>query len=255
MKKLTYSVLFALFAHSAVAQTLQTVTTAGNTTSTFIVSTSQVGYRNNVNGKNWDWGATSVDSSWRLNNTGNRNVLTILSSNGNVGIGGVTVPAYALDVAGTGNFSGVLSQAGKPVWHTGNFNPATYLSLSGGNITGNIVIGTTAAQKQLDVNGNIKTRRVQVTQVDWADYVFDSTYCLMSLPQVENYIASHKHLPEVPSAAIVKTEGIDLGDNQVILLKKIEELTLYIIEQNKRTEALTARLAAIEQHLNKKALR
>lgn len=251
MKKLTFSVLCALIVHSAVAQTLQTVTTTGNTTTTSIVSTAQVGYRNNVNGKNWDWGAAALDSSWRLNNTGNRNVLSILSANGYVGVG-VSTPLYFLDVAGTGNFAGVLSQAGKPVWHTGNFNPTLYLPLSGGNISGNVVIGTTTAQKQLDVNGNIKARQIKVTQLNWADYVFDSTYRLMPLSQVAGYIATHKHLPEVPSAEVVKSEGIDIGDNQVILLKKIEELTLYIIEQNKRNEALAARLAAIENTLNKK---
>lgn len=132
------------------------------------------------------------------------------------------------------------------LWTSANFVPASYLLLSGGDITGNLTIGTTAAQKNLEVNGIVKTRRIRVTQTDWADYVFDSSYLLPPLCYVETYIKENKHLPEVPSAAEVKKDGLDLGDNQILLLKKIEELTLYIIQQNKKVEQLEKRLVDIE---------
>ena len=174
---------------------------------------------------------------------------------GNVGIGTYS-PVYKLDVNGTGNFSGALSQNGNQVWHHGNFDPSTYLPLSGGAITGNVEIGTTLAQKDLGVNGNIKTRKIKVTLTDWADYVFDSSYHLTPLNQVETFIQRNKHLPDVPSAAEVKKNGLDLGDNQAVMLKKIEELTLHIIEQNKQLEAqklhnmvLENRLSSIEKKL------
>lgn len=157
------------------------------------------------------------------------------------------------------NFSGWLE-----FWHSGNFNPSNYFPTSGGNITGNVNIGSSSLQKDLSVNGNIKTRKIKVTQTDWADYVFDSAYQLSSLQAVENFIQQNKHLPDVPSAKEVKANGIDLGDNQVVLLKKIEELTLYIIQQNKQleeqklatkeqkeiNETLSNRLRTIEEKIN-----
>lgn len=78
---------------------------------------------------------------------------------------------------------------------------------------------------------------------NWPDYVFDAEYELTPLEEVEAYISKNKHLPQVPSAADVAEEGIDLGNMDKTLLKKIEELTLYIIEQNKRIEQLEAKLA------------
>ncbi len=72
----------------------------------------------------------------------------------------------------------------------------------------------------------------------WPDYVFEEEYNLMSLNDLNNYIKTNKHLPGVPTEAQVKEEGMDLGEMNTILLKKIEELTLYIIEQNKRIEEL-----------------
>ncbi|RXK85951.1 pyocin knob domain-containing protein [Filimonas effusa] len=120
------------------------------------------------------------------------------------------------------------------IWNSGNFNPDNCFMSTGGNISGNVVIGQSTSPRSLDVNGNIKTRKIKVTQTDWADYVFDSSYQLPSLTHVETFIKANKHLPEVPTATEVKTNGLDLGDNQAILLKKIEELTLYIIQQNKQ---------------------
>lgn len=105
---------------------------------------------------------------------------------------------------------------------------------------GNVGIGTSVTgDYKLAVEGIIGARRIKVLSGAWADYVFDSAYQLRPLAKVEQYIQQNKHLPDVPTAAAVAKDGVDVGDTQVMLLKKIEELTLYIIEQNKKQEALT----------------
>jgi hypothetical protein len=104
------------------------------------------------------------------------------------------------------------------------------------------------SQYKLAVNGNAIFTRVKVREsTSWPDYVFEQTYKLPSLKLVEAFIKQHKHLPEVPSAEEVKKEGIDLGDNQAVLLKKIEELTLYIIDQNKKIEKLEEKVEKLSQ--------
>jgi len=75
-------------------------------------------------------------------------------------------------------------------------------------------------------------------RADWSDYVFENTYRLPTYGELERYIQAHHHLPDVPSAAEVKDNGVSLGEMNAILLKKIEELTLYILEQNKRISQL-----------------
>ena len=72
----------------------------------------------------------------------------------------------------------------------------------------------------------------------------------MPVHQIEQFISRHKHLPDVPSAETVKKNGVDLGDNQAVLLRKIEELTLYIIEQDKKNAILERKLADIEKRLS-----
>jgi hypothetical protein len=109
---------------------------------------------------------------------------------------------------------------------------------------GNTGIGTTLANNpndyKLAVNGKIGAKEVQVenTSSTWADYVFESDYKLMPLKLVEDFVNTNKHLPEIPSAEEVKINGHKLGEMDVLLLKKIEELTLYIIEQDKKIERL-----------------
>jgi hypothetical protein len=72
----------------------------------------------------------------------------------------------------------------------------------------------------------------------WLDYVFEPTFKLHSLKKVENFIKANKHLPDVPSTADVTKNGLDLAETQALLLQKIEELTLYVIRQQK--EILTS---------------
>lgn len=103
---------------------------------------------------------------------------------------------------------------------------------------GIVRLGTTANRAALHVNGEVFTRKVKVTQNNWPDYVFNPTYQLPSLYEVESYIKQYHHLPEVPSAAEVEKEGLDLGNIQAVLLRKIEELTLYSIQQQKQLDAL-----------------
>jgi hypothetical protein len=120
---------------------------------------------------------------------------------------------------------------------------------------GNVGIGTDVITKldyKLYVEGNIRTRKVRVDQGSWADYVFEKDYNLLPLSEVEKYIQEHRHLPEVPSAAEVAKAGVDLGDHQVVLLKKIEELTLYIIEQNKMLQQQQGRIEALEKKATEK---
>ena len=99
-------------------------------------------------------------------------------------------------------------------------------------------IGTLTPQSELSVKGTITAQRVKVTQTGWADYVFYKNYQLPSLAEVEKYVNAHQHLEGIPSTAEVTTDGIDLGNMNRKLLEKIEELTLYLIEQNKKINEL-----------------
>jgi hypothetical protein len=105
--------------------------------------------------------------------------------------------------------------------------------------SGVVGIGTqkiNEAGYRLFVESGIRTRKVKVDQDTWADYVFHANYRLRPLSEVEAYIQQNHHLPEVPSEEEVKKDGIDLGNNQATLLKKVEELTLYLIDQNKKLQ-------------------
>lgn len=86
----------------------------------------------------------------------------------------------------------------------------------------------------LFVNGGILTEEVRVMlKNDWADYVFEENYNLLKLEEIEEFIKENKRLPNVPSAQEVSENGIELGEIATIQQEKIEELTLYLIEQNK----------------------
>lgn len=136
----------------------------------------------------------------------------------------------------------------------GNHIATTNLNLNGKNIVGatngtggiyvaqngNVRIGAGTANptKALEVNGAIRSKEVLVEVANWSDFVFDKDYDLMTLNEVESYIKENGHLPDVPSAKEVKANGVEVGEMNAILLQKIEELTLYIIELEKKIEKL-----------------
>lgn len=121
------------------------------------------------------------------------------------------------------------------------------------NRHGNVGIGTVNPTAKLTVNGKILCEEVEVIQNVLPDYVFQKYYTgasslkadykMATLEEVEAFTKANHHLPDVPSAKVVKEEGLQLKEMTTILLQKIEELTLYTIEQEKRIKALEADLA------------
>lgn len=99
---------------------------------------------------------------------------------------------------------------------------------------------------QLENSGLLRAREIRVDEDEWPDYVFASSYKLPKLKDVADYIDKNKHLPGVPSAAEIQTAGLNLGDMQKIQMQKIEELTLYMIELDKKIATLEARVAELE---------
>ncbi len=104
---------------------------------------------------------------------------------------------------------------------------------------GNIGIGTaTPGTYKLAVNGHIRAKEIVVEQANWPDYVFTDEYPLPSLTEVEEHIKKNGHLMNIPSASQVHSDGMEVGEMNKLLLEKIEELTLYIIEMKKEINEL-----------------
>jgi hypothetical protein len=149
-------------------------------------------------------------------------VMQILET-GNVGIGTAT-PTEKLEINGNQKVSGKVGIGGVTSFPT---------TAGGVNVSG----------YNLFVKGGILSDEIRVAlNTTWADYVFADDYNLKPLSEVETFIAQNKHLPNVPSAAQVKEEGLNVGEISRIQQEKIEELTLYIIQQEKRLKALEAKL-------------
>jgi hypothetical protein len=161
--------------------------------------------------------------SFRTRNTatiGNTNDLTErlrIMADGNIGIG-ISSPSEKLQVAGNAKIDGNITSSG---------------TVQIGTIT------TFPAGFKLAIAGNMIAEQVKVKKSvsgAWPDFVFANEYKLPTLNSIEQYVNENKHLPEIPSAREVEKDGQDLGEMNRLLLKKVEELTLYMIEQNKKLE-------------------
>ena len=173
--------------------------------------------------------------------------LTILPT-GNVGIGTIT-PTAQFHTTGTVRLAGLTSDSTKTrvlVSDTsGNLYYRSASSLGGrwqyanGTVydsADNIAIGTSNPQGyKFAVNGTAIFTKVKVkTASTWPDYVFAKGYHLPDLQELEDYLTKYRHLPDIASEEEVQRDGIDVGDHQAALLKKVEELTLYLIDENKQ---------------------
>lgn len=114
--------------------------------------------------------------------------------------------------------------------------------------------GMTPGDYKLYVSHGILTDKLKVAlhsdPANWSDFVFAKDYRLMPLAKVEDYVNANKHLPEIPSAKQVSEDGIDVAGMDAKLLQKIEELTLYAIQQQKQIEAQQKEIDALKKGAN-----
>jgi hypothetical protein len=160
------------------------------------------------------------------------------------------VPGGAVEFTGTTRSFGLGATDGSLYFSHVNADgtgAANYFMIADAN--GNMSIGNTrpVANYKLVVEGAVGARRIKVSQTAWADYVFHSDYKLPSLQEVEDFVTTRHHLPGIPSEKEVTADGLDLGEFDKQLLKKVEELTLYIIQLNKNVDSLNKQVAAQQE--------
>jgi hypothetical protein len=137
-------------------------------------------------------------------------------------------------------------QAGIYNWYLGGATTPSMVLIANGNLLIGKATQTNSAYK-LDVAGEVRANQV-VVNTTGADFVFDSSYRLRPLSDIKEYIALNHHLPDIASANQMQSEGLRLGDNQMQLLQKIEELTLYAISSDQHAQE-EAKIIAQQQEL------
>lgn len=225
-------------------------------------------------GMEYSWDLANAFGDFNIYNVDNERIdFSILKGNGYTGIG-TNSPQGRLDVnSGESGYTDALYVKGHPsishqggIMHhqggvymfqeiaqgTGYLNDATLrFHFTNRNNPGEIIkedilvirsngkvgINNNSPQYELDVSGVVHSCEVIVDNINgWCDYVFDDNYKLPKISEVEEFIKNNHHLPDVPSAQVIESEGINLGDMDAVLLKKIEELTLYMIQLKKEND-------------------
>jgi uncharacterized repeat protein (TIGR02543 family) len=166
---------------------------------------------------------------------------------------GYQLSSWGGALSGSTNPTTLLMNGTKTV--TATFNPTSsgtgVWQSNGNNIsytTGKVSIGTTIANSAsaLTVNGKILATEVEVVSNITSDYVFEPAYQLMPLTDLKIYLKQHKHLPGIPSSLEFEDKGQNLGEMQDLLLRKIEELTLYILEQDRMIKELNSKIEVMK---------
>ena len=254
---LSTAILASVCLDTFAQETLQTVTSRGNTTNMSLqiggasvnANTTKL-FINNPSGKNWalSSGANNLSEqgfyiyNWSDNPS---TPLFSLDNAGHVGIGTFS-PAQNFVVSNDGA-EGLEVYLNQPIGVVGlqsfNRQTSTYskMQFDASQFAfnhGNVAIGTITPDEKLTVKGKIHAEEVRVDLgVPGPDYVFNADYPLTPLSEIQTFIKENKHLPEVPSAKEMEEKGINLSEMNILLLKKVEELTLHLIEQDKINQA------------------
>jgi hypothetical protein len=222
-------------------------------------------------------GTTSATNTFMLRNLVGDTLLRVRDDNrmgfgynGTLGrtmnVGGTGINFYTANEAG---FGGAVfpTDTSLVVWSNSGANNYLILQPSWGNtgigtyspnaklhVNGTMLMGGTsdriATGYKLSVRGNIIAEVMTVqAYASWPDYVFGKDYKLMPLDQLEQSIRKNNHLPNVPAAADIEKNGINLGDMNTRLMEKVEELTLYIIDLNKKNNALAEKVENLEKQI------
>ena len=225
-------------------------------------------------GYGWTWGVDGAAPIAALSNAGQMQIAGPFVSQGlrvtgkyNSTVTGVG-SALEMEVA-SGQYNSIRGVIGSSIlgsihffdtaWGSGlpangagsiNFDPVTAVTIGPWNNIGTyfrksdgfVGMGTTSPDTRLTVKGVVHAQEVKIdlNGATAPDYVFEKDYKLPSLEKIKSYIDRYHHLPEVPSAKEMEENGVKVGEMNMLLLKKVEELTLYVIELKKEVEQLKA---------------
>jgi len=162
---------------------------------------------------------------------GEKGVYGIAPTYGGYGVFGRGTGDHSYGVFGRGTYTGVYGRGDIYDFYAESSSGKSYFA-------GKVGIGTQNPQSKLAVNGTITAKEIEVQLEGWPDFVFEDNYKLMPLNKLEKHIKKEKSLPGIPTSKEAVEEGLKLGEMQAKLLEKVEELTLYVINQNKELTEL-----------------
>ncbi|RYU96351.1 cell division protein ZapB [Emticicia agri] len=212
--------------------------------------------------------STAEDTYIRGGKANSKVIINDVAGLGNVGIGTAS-PAYKLQVNTTGNIAGIVHADNTGIrvgtyigysagWFGTLSNHPLALFVNNGNAALTVTTderfqfgGTTIpAGYKMSVDGKVICTELEVLVTPWPDYVFKPDYRLKPLHEVENFIQTNGHLPNIPKASEIESKSLAVGNMSKLQMEKIEELTLYLIEMNKRLQKVEAENEALKKELN-----